>query len=100
VTDDGTPGGVPQSVTQTFSVTVTAVNDSPTLAAISAPAVINEDAGLQTVSLSGISAGPPNESGQVLTITATSNNTGLIPNPIVNYSGGAIATLTYTPVTN
>jgi hypothetical protein len=41
-----------------LDMTVNPVNDTPTLDAISDPAAINEDAGLQTVGLSGISAGP------------------------------------------
>ena len=85
-------------VTRTFSVVVNSVNDAPTLNPISNPAAINEDAGLQTINLTGISAGP-NET-QTLKITATSSNTGLIPNPTVNYTSGSTGTLTYTPVVN
>ncbi len=88
-------------VDDTFVVTVTAVNDAPTLDAISNPAAINEDAGLQTVNLTGISAGPANEAGQTLAVTATSNNPGLIPNPTVDYtSPNATGSLTFTPVAN
>lgn len=43
---------------------------------------INENSGLQTVSLSGISPG----SGSVVSISAVSSNPGLIPNPTVNYA--------------
>ena len=76
------------------------MNDPPTLAAIADPPAINEDAGLQTVSLSGISGGMAGE-GQSLTVTATSNNTGLIPNPTVTYtSPNATGSLSYTPVAN
>src|SRR5205807_1270075 len=50
-----------------------------------------------TVNLTGITAGP-NET-QNLTVTAVSNNTGLIPNPTVSYtSADASGTLSYTPV--
>ena len=42
------------------------VNHPPTLAAIGNQTIL-ENAGTQTVGLSGISAGPPNESGQMLT---------------------------------
>jgi len=70
VTDSGTGTN---SVQDTFDVTVTAVNDEPTLDAITDPAAILEDAVEQTVNLAGISEGPANESGQTLTITATSN---------------------------
>jgi hypothetical protein len=87
------------TVTRTFTVTVNAVNDSPTLNAIS-NLTINEDAGQQTVNLSGISSGAANES-QTLTVTASSSNTGLIPNPTVSYtSPNATGTLTFTPVAN
>ncbi|HLP77369.1 MAG TPA: tandem-95 repeat protein [Candidatus Paceibacterota bacterium] len=83
---------------RTFYVTVNPVNDPPTL---STPGnlTLNEDAGLQTVSLAGISAGP-NES-QTLNVTASSSNTGLVPNPTVSYSSpGSTGTLTFTPVAN
>ena len=61
---------------------------------------INENAGLQTVNLSGISSGATNET-QTLTVTATSSNTGLIPTPTVTYtSPNATGSITFTPVAN
>jgi hypothetical protein len=58
-----------------------------------------EDAGAQTVNLTGIAAGGGET--QVLTVTATSSNTGLIPNPTVTYtSAGTTGSLSYTPVAN
>ena len=61
---------------------------------------INENAGLQQVNLTGITSGATNEN-QTLTVTATSGNTGLIPNPTVNYtSANTTGNLTFTPVTN
>src|SRR5260221_12477726 len=54
VTDDG--GGA-NNFSRTFTVNVTSVNDPPTLDAIPDPPAIPEDAALQTVNLSGISAG-------------------------------------------
>jgi hypothetical protein len=93
-------GGADTSAAQTFSINVTAVNDPPTLNAIS-NLTTNEDAGLLTVDLSGISAGPTNESAQALTITATSSNPALIPDPTVNYtSPDGTGTLTLEPVAN
>src|SRR5205814_122633 len=83
------------------NITVNPVNDAPTLDAISDPAAILEDASQQTVNLTGISPGlPADESGQTpLIVTATSNNTGLIPNPTVTYnSPNATGSLSYTPV--
>ena len=73
------------------------VNQPPTLNALS-NVTINENAGLQTVNLSGISSGATNEV-QTLTVTAVSSKTGLIPNPTVNYtSPNTTGTLTFTPV--
>jgi len=96
----GTALGGIDTLVRTFSITVTHVNQAPTLNAITDPASIAENAGQQTVNLSGISAGP-GDAGQTLAITATSSNTGLIPNPTVTYtSPNATGTLTYTPVAN
>jgi hypothetical protein len=84
---------------QTFTVNVTPINDPPTLAAIADPTAILEDAALQTIGLSGISAGP--FESQTITITATSDNPGLIPNPAVLYNSlNTTGSLTYKPVAN
>ena len=99
--DDGgvLNGGVDTSAIQTFNINVTAVNDAPTLDAIPDPAPIPQDSGLQTVNLSGITEGPANESTQTVTVSAVSNNTGLIPNPTVNYTDpSTTGSLNYTPV--
>jgi hypothetical protein len=88
------------TVSRTFTVTVNPVNDPPTLDTIGNPAAINEDAGQQTVNLSGIGTGAANES-QTLTVTATSNNAAIIPNPVVTYtSPDTTGSLSYTPVAN
>ena len=93
-------GGVDTSAAQTFAITITPVNQPPTLDAIS-NLTTNENSGLQTVNLSGITPGPANESSQTVTITATSGNPSVVPNPTVNYtSPDATGTLTFTPVTN
>ncbi len=94
--DDG--GAANNTAMTTFDVSVTAVNDAPTINAIPNPAAIPEDSGQQTVNMSGISAGPSNET-QTISVMATSNNTGLIPNPTVTYtSANGTGTLQYTPV--
>lgn len=60
--------------------------------------VVLESAGTQSVSLSGISSGSPNET-QTLTVTAISSNPSLVPNPSVSYtSPNATGTLNFTPV--
>ena len=85
-------------ITRTFTVSVNPVNDLPTLNGL-ANLTINENAAQQTVNLSGISSGATNES-QTLTITATSSNPGLIPNPTVTYaSPNATGSISFTPVT-
>ena len=83
-------------VTRTFTVTVNPVNQAPTLNAIS-DLTINENAGPQTVNLSGITSGASNEV-QTLTVTATSSGQGTVPNPTVNYtSPNATGTLILAP---
>ena len=96
VKDGGTSNNI---VTRSFTVTVNVANQPPTLNAISSLAM-NQNAGLQTVNLSGITSGAANES-QTLTVTAVSSNTGLIPKPTVNYtSANSTGSLTFTPVAN
>ena len=86
------------TTTTSFTLTVEPINDPPTLDVI-ADLSVNEDAGAQTIGLNGIGAGPANESGQSLTVTATSDNPALIPNPSISYiSDSAIGALTFTPV--
>lgn len=83
----------------TFLLTVSSVNDAPTLDLIN-DLTIDANAGLQTVNLAGISAGPANEN-QTLTVTATSGNTSLILHPTVTYvSPNSTGSLQFTPVNN
>jgi len=69
-----------------ISYPVPAVNTNapPTLNPISSLTVA-EDAGLQTINLTGISPGAVSES-QTVTVTSVSSNPGLIPHPTVNYA--------------
>ncbi len=96
---DGISGNEDDGITVvTFTVTVNAVNDPPTIAAVP-DLTIDEDAGLQTVNLSGISAG--GGESQVLIVSASSSHPGLIPNPSVSYaSPNTTAILSFTPVEN
>jgi len=94
VNDGGTSNNV---ISRTFTVSVNPVNDPPTLNSL-ADMTINENAGQQTVNLSGIGSGAANEL-QTLTVTASSSNTGLIPTPTVVYtSPGATGSIRFTPV--
>jgi hypothetical protein len=62
--------------------------------------IIRQNAGPQTVALSGITSGNPAEA-QTLKITATSNNPKVIPQPVVNYtSPNSAGTLVFTPAQN
>jgi large repetitive protein len=95
--DGGTAnGGVDTSPAQTFTITVTAINDAPSFSAGPNQSVL-EDAGPQTVDpwATAISAGPPNESGQVVNFNVTGNT-----NPALFSAGPAVSStgvLSYTP---
>ncbi|MEP6662777.1 MAG: fibronectin type III domain-containing protein [Verrucomicrobiota bacterium] len=95
--NDGQPQN--NTITRSFVVTVNAPNQPPTLDVIN-NLVINQNASVQNVNLTGISSGAANEN-QVLTITATSSNAALIAKPVIAYtSPNSTATLSFTPVAN
>src|SRR5206468_546061 len=101
--DDGgtASGGVDQSATQSFVITVDPVNDAPSFAIAADPPAALEDAGAQTVNnlATGLSTGPADEAGQALLGFAVTNNT----NPGLFAAGPALSaagTLTYTPAAN
>src|SRR5439155_288403 len=79
--NDGSLDSAPAEV----SITVTAVNDAPTLDSV-ADVTIARDAPLQAVTLTGITAGPSNESAQGLTVTAVSSDPALLPDLSVSYT--------------
>jgi hypothetical protein len=94
VNDGGTSNNV---VSRTFTVTVNEVNQAPTLNTLT-DVTLNENAGLQTVNLSGISSGAANEV-QTLAVTASSSNPSLIPTPAINYtSPNTTGSIAFTPV--
>ena len=81
--------------TQVINLIVEAVNDAPTLDAL-IDITRNEGDGEQTVSLTGITAGGGET--QLLSITAVSDNAGLIPDPAVDFdSQSSTGTLKFTP---
>src|SRR4029077_2994342 len=92
-------GGVDTSAAQTFTITVTAVNDAPSFTK-GANQTVLEDAGAQTVATwaTAISAGPADESAQTLTFQVTANTNAALfaVAPAVSPTG----TLTYTPAAN
>src|SRR6185295_10569451 len=67
----GTANGGIDTTTRTFVVDVQPINDFPTLDSIADAAAILEDAGAQTINLSGIGTGGEI---QALTVTAVSSN--------------------------
>lgn len=83
------------SFLRTFLVTVTPLNDPPTLDALD-DMILAEDAPEQTVDLTGITDG--DEGLQPLKVTAVSSNTGLIAHPTIDYtSPNTTGTLKFTP---
>ncbi len=93
VVNDGQVDSAPAIV----ALTVTAVNDVPSFIKGSDQA-IPEDAGAQSLAwATSISAGPANESDQVLNFIVSNDNTTLFA---VQPAVAANGTLTYTPATN
>ncbi len=97
LTDDGgtAGGGDDTYTTQTFTVTVHAVNDEPSFTKGANQSALNT-AGAQTVSGWGtaLSKGPADEGGQSLTFTLLNDNNALFSaQPAIDGSGN----LTYTP---
>ncbi|HEX4607948.1 MAG TPA: Ig-like domain-containing protein [Urbifossiella sp.] len=82
----------------TVILTVTPVNDPPTLDPIPDQSV-PEDAAPVTLGLTGITAGGGET--QTLTVTAVSSDPALVPNPTVTYSSpGTLGGLTFQPAPN
>lgn len=100
--DNGTASN--NLVVQTFTVTVTA---SVAAAPIPLPALdaitnltVFQNAGTQTVPLTGISSGTSDGSAGI-TIWAYSSDTTIISSPVVNYTNpAAIGSLAFAPATN
>lgn len=83
--------------TGTVSITVSAVNDPPFFNPIANQSV-PQNSPPQMVAITNVnSGGGADESGQTVTLTATSDNPGLVPNPGISGTG-SMRTLTYAPV--
>ncbi len=108
-TDDGTSNSVPAvlDVTTTFTVTVTEVNDTPTIGSINDPAAVDEDSGTSAaITISGLGVGggaDESAAPQTLTLVPTSSDQTLVPDANLTLSattwvtGDADPTITYTP---
>jgi gliding motility-associated-like protein len=94
----GTASGGVNSSSQTFTITVTGINDAPTFVKGSDQTIL-EDAAAQSIAGWATSISPgPGDTGQLLTFTLDNNNTSLFSvQPSVNATTGA---LTYTPAAN
>ncbi len=102
-------GGVDTSITRTFTVSVTAVNDAPSFTIAGSPITVNEDSGAFTgTGATSITDGDP-EVTQALSFTVTNDNNGLfavqpsidstgqlIFTPAANANGTAVLTVTLT----
>ena len=91
-------GGVDTSAVQTFNINVSLVNNAPSFTK-GADQTVLEDAAAQNVAnwATAISAGPANESGQVLNFIVSNNNNGLFS---VQPAIAANGTLSYTLAAN
>ena len=93
-------GGVDTSAPQSFTITVTGVNDAPSFTAGAEPEQSPRMRGRVTVNpwATAISAGPPNEAGQTVTFVVTGNT-----NPALFSAAPAVSSagvLTYTSALN
>ncbi len=95
--DGGTAGGGQDSTTVTFVITVSAVNQPPTFTAGGNRTVLEDAGGQSSQWATAISPGPPNESTQTVTFSATNDNNALFASqPSLTANG----VLTYTPAAN
>ena len=96
--DGGTAnGGVATSAPQTFTISVTAVNDAPSFTSGGDVTVLEDSAAYSAAWATAISAGPSDESGQTLTFSASNSNNALFATqPAISASG----VLTFTLAAN
>jgi VCBS repeat-containing protein len=85
------------TATETFDVTVTAVNDSPTISNIANQTVIEDG----TTGALAFTVGDIETAAASLTLTATSNNQTLVPDANISLGGsGASRLVSVTPAAN
>ena len=101
-----------ESVDTTFNVTVTPVNDAPTVANPITDVTVIEDASNTTIDISGVFADVDGIDGDSLTYSASSNNTSLVTVDMCNNNleltldyqlhqhGAAVITVTATDASN
>ncbi len=90
-------GGNDTSADQTFTITITPVNDVPSFTK-GADVTVLEDSGAYSASWATSVTAGPNESGQTISfVIVTNSNAGLFSSPPAVSANG---TLTFTPATN
>ncbi|MEO2003866.1 MAG: Ig-like domain-containing protein, partial [Candidatus Poribacteria bacterium] len=108
VTDDGTTDGSADvlTATTTFTVTVTEVNDDPTIGAMTDPAAVEEDSGTSAaITISGLGAGggADEAAAQTVALTASSSDQAVVADGDLTLSaaswgdGDADPTITFAP---
>ncbi|HEY2778668.1 MAG TPA: Ig-like domain-containing protein [Gaiellaceae bacterium] len=90
-------GGSDTSGAATFTLTVNAVNDAPTVTPIAGQSV-NEDDGPQLAAVTSFSSGPANEAAQQLTISTNTDHPEYFE-PGAEPTFDASGNLSYTPAT-
>lgn len=90
--------GTEDSNSSTVNITVNAVNDVPLFDPITNQSV-DENASLQSISITNVVSGSLDELSQSVTMSATSSDPTIVPDPSVS-GGGLTRTLNYTPATN
>src|SRR5439155_125129 len=89
VTDTGLDGiagnGDDGSTTTSFELVVQPVNDAP-LVDQHVDVTVSEDFITTDVTITGIAAGPPNESDQKISVVAISDHPEIVGNPKVTYT--------------
>jgi hypothetical protein len=100
VDNGGTANGGVDTFTRTFTISVTPipVNVAPSFDPI-ADASALEDAGEQTIAVTGVSPGPPSESAQAVTLSARSSDPTIVPDPTIS-GAGAQRSLVFAPAAN
>jgi VCBS repeat-containing protein len=98
INDDGsnTPPNVNQSPTQSFTITVNAINDAPSFV-VGPNQTVAEDAAAQAVSpwATAISPGPADEAGQTVSFAVTGNTNAALFSVLPSVSPTGV--LSYTP---
>ncbi len=95
--DGGTAnGGLNTSATQTFDITVNAVNDAPTFST-GANVIVLEDSGAYSAAFAtGIDDGDPETTQTISFVVTTANSSLFVIQPTVN----SVGVLTFTPANN